>query len=460
MPEKKIINKRVFFCGFGQSHLREAMLDHLETHQYDFIVHLCIKEYLEELDAVYYTQKEGYRKEEFRGNPDNSLPPAEVLEHMQPVELLFLKMLDRTHKSPTPNRYYEYRKRLYLAQLTFAYSILTGYKIDQVLFSIIPHNPFDFILHNLAHYLGIRSQFFFQTRIIDSFILTSSLNGLFDPIDEVDNIELSDDAKFPEHLEAEILLRTQNKQPFYMSSKGLSLRQRFYNKQKRIIRLHSYTQFFYARKPKRIYKKLPKISAPPKEPFIYFPLHYQPEASTSPMGGVYVDQCLTIMTVSRSLPEGMVVVVKEHPAQRFWQRYPEFYQTLQKEKNIVFAEQTTDSNELTRKSFAVATITGTVAWESVFLKKPVWLFGVMFCEKVKGVLKINSQEDIRTAIRQIQDGTFPLSTDEDIRQFLLRFDQITLSGVTDEAYLRISALGRDACIENISSVLAKIAETP
>ena len=460
MPSKTHINKRIFFCGFGQSALKESMLQHLQEYKYDFVAHLCIKDYLREFRDTYFTQKEGYRKEQFRGNPDDTLPPADVLEHMRPIELLFLKMLDRTHKSPTPYRRYEYRKRLFLAQLTFVYSILTKHRINQIVFSITPHNPFDFILHHLASYLGIRSQFLFQTRIIDSFILTDSLGKLFDPIDDVKEIDISDHKNFPKHLEAEIILRTENKLPFYMSSKGLTFLQRFYKKQKRIIRIHSYTQFFFGRKPKRIYEKLPKISAPPEDPFIYFPLHYQPEASTSPMGGIYVDQCLTIMTISRALPEGMLMVVKEHPAQRFWQRYPDFYLTLQKEKNIVFAEQTANSHELTQKSFAVATITGTAAWESVFLKKPVFLFGTMFCEKIKGVLKVNSQEEIRKAIEQIKDGNFPLSSENDIRQFLARFNQITLQGVTDEAYFRISRIGREASIKNVTSVLAKIATSP
>ena len=48
------------------------------------------------------------------------------------------------------------------------------------------------------------------------------------------------------------------------------------------------------------------------QPFIYVPLQYQPEVSTSPLAGVYVEQYLLVELLSRTAPPGWLIYVKEN----------------------------------------------------------------------------------------------------------------------------------------------------
>ncbi len=49
--------------------------------------------------------------------------------------------------------------------------------------------------------------------------------------------------------------------------------------------------------------------------YIFFPLHYQPEKNTSPLGGVFENQLLAVKILSEAVPENWIIYVKEHPRQ-------------------------------------------------------------------------------------------------------------------------------------------------
>ncbi|MEJ6580839.1 MAG: hypothetical protein QNL68_13720 [Akkermansiaceae bacterium] len=452
MKKRTRINKRVFFGGFSMKHLQEALTRHLDQYEYDFVGHVSLRNYLKHPEVTFFLQRDCYRKPNFIENPDDSLPPPEIIEHMKFAEVTCLKMMDRNHKSPFPHHRYENRKRVYLAQLTLAYSILSHHRIEHVFFSILPHNTFDYILHHLARHLGIRSEFVYQTQIVDTFFLTSEVEDLYQEIPETGQLN---QAPLPAHLEAEIESRINKTKPFYMSNEGLSWKEIIYIQQKRIFRINTYIQPLYALKSYLTYKRLPKLTEPPSQRYIYFALHFQPEATTSPMGGVYVDQHLAILTLARSVPDDMVIVIKEHPTQFFWQRYPELYEILNRQKNVVFAEKSVDSHLLTEKSFAVATITGTVGWEAIFASKPVLLFGNLFCEKIKGVSRVGSRKDIQEAIKQVENGDFPHASPEEIHDFMHRLQSVTHTGVVDVDYFRNSAVTTEYSIEKVAELLEK-----
>jgi hypothetical protein len=85
-----------------------------------------------------------------------------------------------------------------------------------------------------------------------------------------------------------------------MHSKGVPLWTRLYTFQRRFlrgrIRSIPVTRAYRAARRKR-------GEAPTAEtPYVYLPLHLQPEATTSPMGGVFTDQYLALETLVRALP--------------------------------------------------------------------------------------------------------------------------------------------------------------
>ena len=69
----------------------------------------------------------------------------------------------------------------------------------------------------------------------------------------------------------------------------------------------------WRRRLKKTYDRLcsdPDLS----QPYIYVALHYQPEQTTSPSGGVYVHQDLMVGLLASHLPSGWKIYVKEHEA--------------------------------------------------------------------------------------------------------------------------------------------------
>ncbi len=450
----KHITKKILFCGFWQSHHKEALKQHLAKFRYDKVGLVSHENYLEDHDAIFISQREIYKHDTFLGNPDPNLPSREIIEKMQPIETTCLKMMDRNHKSPIKYRRYEFRKRTYLAQLASAYAILKHYKFDQILFSITPHNTFDYIIHNLAQHLGIKSSFFAQIQVKDSFFHANDIENIYGQISDALRSE-SSGCELPEHLETELSDRQGLTKPFYMNSTGLTWKQRLYRKQKQIFRTHSYIQPLYALPNWIAYQRIPKLTVLPKNNYIYFALHFQPEATTCPLGGIYVDQYFAILMLARSLPSDIDVIVKEHPQQHFWQRFPEFYKVLAAEKNVKFAHLKTDSLELTNNSLAVATITGTVGWEAVFRKKPVFLFGTIFYENLTGIVKVSDQLSISSAINDILNDKFKTATDLEIRQYLRAIYESGFTGVIDEEYFRNSAFSKDHSINEIVKSIEK-----
>lgn len=452
--EKKQIPKRVLFCGFWQEHHKTALSNHLKKFSYDLVGLVSHHNYLAEHDPIFISQRGIYRHNTFLDNPGQELPPGKIIEQLRDVESTCLKMMDRNYKSPIKYRRYEFRKRTYLAQLASAYSILTTHRFDQVLFSLTPHNTFDYIIHHLAQRLGIKSSFFAQIQVKDSFFHATDIKQIYHQI--LPALENNPSTDLPEHLENEIADRNGSSKPFYMTRANLSWKQIIYRKQKRILRLHSYTQTIFAIPPYLSYLTCPKLHAPPKSKYVYFALHFQPEATTSPMGGIYVDQYFAILMLARSLPEGVDVVVKEHPRQRMWQRTCEFYSVLKAEKNVKFAHKKVDSLELTRNSLAVATITGTVGWEAIFNKKPVFIFGNVFYRFLKGVVHVTDQNSITAAIDQIESDKFEYASEQNIRAYLSAIHQVSYTGVVDAEYFRNSRFSKEESTRKLEDVLGTI----
>ena len=93
------------------------------------------------------------------------------------------------------------------------------------------------------------------------------------------------------------------------------------------------------------------------EPPLYlFPLHRQPEMSTSNLGGEFSDQVLAIETLSQWVPENHTIVVKEHPNQGSMMRQPLFFKRIEAMDNVVYCTDNPDTDRLRTEAMCVATI--------------------------------------------------------------------------------------------------------
>lgn len=134
-----------------------------------------------------------------------------------------------------------------------------------------------------------------------------------------------------------------------------------------------------------------------KTDFIYFPLHLQPEMTTSNLGGIYVDQVLAIEHLHKKLPKGWKIVVKENPKQTFQSRPSSFFERIKSLKNVVFVGHEANSKRLIKHSKIVSTITGTAGWEAIRLSTPTIIFGKAWYEGFEGVHKFNNAMSIENA---------------------------------------------------------------
>ncbi|MEX0732981.1 MAG: hypothetical protein WED00_01035 [Aquisalimonadaceae bacterium] len=171
---------------------------------------------------------------------------------------------------------------------------------------------------------------------------------------------------------------------------------------------------------------------PPDRPFVYFPLHMQPEASSCPLGGMFSDQLRAVRLIAHVLPEGWTVVVKEHPHQQLALRPVGWYDELLKSPNVQLASVEFSSAELQRESRAVVTLTGAAAWEAWLWRKPALVLGHILFQEAPGIYKVRSREDALRAIAAIAAGR--VHSRQDIRDFLGRLAHLSFEGHLD-AYI-------------------------
>ena len=123
--------------------------------------------------------------------------------------------------------------------------------------------------------------------------------------------------------------------------------------------------------------------------FVYFPLQYQPEMTTSTLGGEFSDQVLAIEHLLRILPDDTWIYVKENPKQTGAMRGPQFFDRLDRIPNLKFLPSYANTFELVDKSVFVATITGTVGWEAICKGKNVLVFGMPWYRSLPGAIQFH-----------------------------------------------------------------------
>ena len=115
--------------------------------------------------------------------------------------------------------------------------------------------------------------------------------------------------------------------------------------------------------------------------FIIFFLHYQPELTTLPDGGVFVSQFEALKVLSKLCKRfNFKLVVRDHPStvryfNKNW-RNKSFIDKIQNlGKHVVFDDYRKSNIEILKKCNAVATVTGTVINEGLINGIPVITFG-------------------------------------------------------------------------------------
>jgi hypothetical protein len=115
--------------------------------------------------------------------------------------------------------------------------------------------------------------------------------------------------------------------------------------------------------------------------FALFLLHYEPEKTTVPDGGLNGDQLAAVRTAASTLQDNVSLLVKEHPSQLMYVanghtgRIPEFYRELTRIDGVGLVDRRASNWDLIDRASVVFTVTGTVGLEATFVDTPVVYFG-------------------------------------------------------------------------------------
>ncbi len=110
------------------------------------------------------------------------------------------------------------------------------------------------------------------------------------------------------------------------------------------------------------------------DPFIFFPLHFEPEVSIQIFGRPYQNQIELIRNIALSVPVGRKVVVKEHPRSIGFRPYS-YYQKLLDIPNVFLIDPYIKAHQIIPYSQLVAVISGSIGFEAAIMGKPVLSFG-------------------------------------------------------------------------------------
>ena len=148
-------------------------------------------------------------------------------------------------------------------------------------------------------------------------------------------------------------------------------------------------------------------------PFVYFPLHVVDDYKIKRVIPHCYDQASIIELIAESLPQGIDLVLKEHPMS-IGRNPPALLRRLRRKDNVRLVDPFTSSHELIRRAEAVAVISSTVGLEALLHGQRVMTVGQPFYSGFGVTLDVDS-------FREIPDATNELLGYEPDRERTLRF---------------------------------------
>ncbi len=422
---------------------------------------------------------------------ENRIPPEcgeikqgpldrDLIASMSFHENIFLKMMDRFNFDGG----WTYQKRIffYHRQVMYWKGVLDHYRPDVVLFRTTPHRAYDYILYALCHVIGIQTIMFERT----------ALPGLIFPVTsfEKGSEKIRDGyrKKLMQHRGGEITLSPRTREhierltrsytqamPFHVKYKLANLSHgtptTLVNISKDIIKgILPHTsdpgylrKSFYKNigqfKKKRLLRHYNHLARDVdlKKPYIFVALQCEPERQTCPSGGVFGNQYVMVDLLSKLVPEGWRIYVKEHVSQFKSYQSPERSKTVQSYDyiagmpNVEFVPLSYNSFDLIDGAKASATVSGTVAWESVVRGKPAFLFGHSWYRDCEGVFVTHTLEACKAAIEKLQDGY--VVNGEKVLLFAQVIEEYSFKGYIDKMYDKMKIVTYEENVGNISSCI-------
>ena len=327
----------------------------------------------------------------------SSVPPLskELLLEYAKIEHIYLKMADRLGFIQS----YQQRKDEYNKHLRFWIWKLSQFNFELAIFENVPHEGYNYVLYSILIAKKIKVITFFQLPIRPG--KTYLLQAVFDIFNHGAQIKelLLNNNSSVENLPSEILkkfagyieLSKLNAGKLKVSPEIKKLHQlhpnnllqilfKFMNLRKHTLRdlkkifamKMGYDNYLASNSNLLKYYKKNEERPSLKKRYIYFTMHYQPELSTSPLGGVFVDQILACEILAFAAKKmNIYLYIKEHPrgSKAAYTKAYDSYERLLNYDNVKFLSNDMNTYELVDNSICVSTITGSSGWEAFLEKK-------------------------------------------------------------------------------------------
>lgn len=394
-------------------------------------------------------------------------PPSDnLIRQMLQTESDLLIQMNKSFEWMRENQ----KKHLYYQYLRYWDGVFKKFKPDAIICPSAPHTVYDLVVYGLAKLYNVKTIIFELTSVFDRSIVMSdyrvgcealrqqlaadaghnfTVADLLPDVKRYYDKQMNPDKFFTPPIVSQTLSRYSPAKTLQLKAKGV------FNSFKdgsfwewagrRLTRLRDGNM----KSEYLSLQKTPDFNAP----YIYFPLHYQPECTTSPLGGVFVDMLLSLEILSAALGPGMKIYVKEHPFQWkprgtgfFSYRYKGFYKAIAALPNVELVPLDTPSSVLIKNATAMATVGGTSPWEGVFRGKPGIAFGYPWYQHCPGIHLVRDLESCKKAVAQIIAGE---SVDpQKVINYLGSFQKVVLEAYRDDYDKSVSSITLEENIKN------------
>jgi hypothetical protein len=387
-----------------------------------------------------------------------TLSKTDVEEYYH-LESLFLKVTDRLSFWPLPVRV---RLDLYYELLLFWLTFFRQNKIELVVFAQTPHTGSDNVIYHVAQQRGIpvvvgtptlvndhillRHDYDYSQKVPTSFQKQASKASLVKKIKPELYQSIFGSSTWLDigkQINTRVLKNNQRNVGFRVIEN--LVKQFFANPQQSWQHLFERTRssgfvftgnfkvwqefllsvlYYFPKKQLAAYYEQLATPVDLKKKFVIFALHYQPERTTMPEGGVFEHQLLAIKMLARSLPKGWLIYVKEHPRQfslndvrtnNFRDR--NYYDRLAEIPQVRLLPVAQNTAELIPKAQFTASVQGSIGWEGLLQGKPALIFANAWYAPCRSAYQVSSLAECSKVVAEIRSKN-KIAVELDLLRFL------------------------------------------
>ncbi|MBP3819945.1 MAG: hypothetical protein J6H31_16790 [Butyrivibrio sp.] len=397
---------KTFIWGFDDIIARKAIFNLIKNGQIDLKKWFVGEHYKREFADIDCAE---YFFDEFVNNYSDlnlQVVPIDVEEYIEKhARILAISFSRDMYFYGKP--FYELQNMIHIVT-RYYYTLLYQYEAELIMFGDVPHGGWMLLLYYVAEALGIRTLICSHTRLENRFVYMFSLDdyGLYKGVPEYDSSEIDfhieqkiendwfdmDEAWLDEarHAGVKRKLRALLETRKWLDERRdiIGANRLKYGTFERMVQkklVEKIGRHIERNNYKEAYKKNVLENVDYNRPYVYYPLHLQPEMTTDTLGGIYCNQLLLLEHLSKLIPDDWVIYAKEHPLQTEYMRGEYFFKQLALLPKVHLVSNKIDTYELNRHSQFVATLVGTTGWEAISGGKNALVFGKAWYGALPGV---------------------------------------------------------------------------